>query len=568
MNKTLSIALAGFSFIIEEHAYIKLSDYLAALRNSLEADEADEVMHDIEIRIVEIFRDILGKREVINNEDVEKVISQLGTPEDIEEQEETYYSETNSKKRKNSAQNSNEKKQLFRDLENAKIAGVCSGLAHYVGMDVSWMRIIWVILVIPGIINGVSAGIIILIYIILWAVLPVATSASDFLKMKGKPVNFDTIKEESGKIVQFANDSAKKAGQMLNESKPYIQKTGSEIGNVIKYIIGGIFAIMAISSFVGIFAILILFGITPDFPGANELHFLFDDNGMYKILVIIMLIGCLIPTIIFGSASIKIFSPKTKLRNVGWVLFGLFIIIIALGVYFGANAAKKEMFLNGSKEETEELIINTNSDSLFVDLKQITIPENFKAYDNDTYSDKKTVYTEDYAEVDITRKPNLKTPYLIIKKRADGYNIPIKLTVPVEISGNKILLPNYVKYPYEHRFRDYHVDYELVIPETGVVIPMSKNIHFNGDLDGDGIDDDEYDDKDDFSIEKSKITINGKTFEYRKIGGDSAIINGKKYSEKDAERIRDSIEKEFKKMKDVNIKIKSGKNEISIQTDK
>ncbi len=57
MNKTLSIGLAGFSFTIEEHAYIKLSDYLSALRNSLDADEAEEVMHDIEIRMVEIFRD-------------------------------------------------------------------------------------------------------------------------------------------------------------------------------------------------------------------------------------------------------------------------------------------------------------------------------------------------------------------------------------------------------------------------------------------------------------------------------------------------------------------------------
>ena len=52
MNKTLSIGLAGFSFVIEEHAYIKLSDYLSALRSSLDATEADEVMHDLEIRIV------------------------------------------------------------------------------------------------------------------------------------------------------------------------------------------------------------------------------------------------------------------------------------------------------------------------------------------------------------------------------------------------------------------------------------------------------------------------------------------------------------------------------------
>jgi hypothetical protein len=39
MNKTLSIGLAGFSFTIEEHAYIKLSDYLNALRSSLDASK-------------------------------------------------------------------------------------------------------------------------------------------------------------------------------------------------------------------------------------------------------------------------------------------------------------------------------------------------------------------------------------------------------------------------------------------------------------------------------------------------------------------------------------------------
>lgn len=93
MNKTLSIGLAGFSFTIEEHAYIKLSDYLNALRSSLDVSEADEVMHDIEIRMVEIFKDSLGKREVINDTDVEKVIAQIGTPEKIEEQEEAYFSE-------------------------------------------------------------------------------------------------------------------------------------------------------------------------------------------------------------------------------------------------------------------------------------------------------------------------------------------------------------------------------------------------------------------------------------------------------------------------------------------
>ena len=145
MNKTLSIGLAGFSFTIEEHAYIKLSDYLAALRNSLEANEADEVMHDIEIRMVEIFKDSLGKREVINDDDVEKVIAQIGKPEVIEEQEEAYFSEkTSTRKNQRTSGGFQSQKQLFRNPEKQKIAGVCAGLAHYVGMDVAAMRAIWV----------------------------------------------------------------------------------------------------------------------------------------------------------------------------------------------------------------------------------------------------------------------------------------------------------------------------------------------------------------------------------------------------------------------------------------
>ena len=103
MNKTISISLAGFSFIIEEQAYEKLNAYLQALRNSLEKDEADEVMYDIEIRIAEIFRENLDKREVVNSDDVEKVIAQLGTPEAIEGQsEENVGQETSQEKTQDS----------------------------------------------------------------------------------------------------------------------------------------------------------------------------------------------------------------------------------------------------------------------------------------------------------------------------------------------------------------------------------------------------------------------------------------------------------------------------------
>lgn len=75
------------------------------------------------------------------------------------------------------------------------------------------------------------------------------------------------------------------------------------------------------------------------------------------------------------------------------------------------------MIYRGSKEDVENVAINTTSDTVYVDVKQINIPQNFKAYNNDIYSDKRSVYEEDYISVDVTRKPDIKTPYLIIKKK-------------------------------------------------------------------------------------------------------------------------------------------------------
>ena len=585
MNKTLSIGLAGFSFIIEEYAYIKLSDYLAALRSSLDNTEADEVMHDIELRMVEIFKESLGKREVINNEDVERVIAQIGTPEAIEEQEEAYYSEANTNKKSYSQRRSYnaQNKQLFRDTENTKLGGVCAGLAHYVGMEIHWMRIIWVaaffaLIPLPG-----SPFILIVIYGILWAILPQAESTADYLRMQGKPVNFDTIKEESGKIIQFANESTQKVGEMYNESKPVITSAGNGLWNVFRYVFGVFFAFVAFCFLISSFVVFGLFG-NPDFPGMSEINFYMDHTGGNAVFTSIVVIASIIPTIIFGLLAIKLFSPKTKLRNIGYVLGALILLLIGLGTYFGISFAKKDMFYTGHKEESQELLIDTTSDTLYIDMKQVTIPENFKGYTNQIYSDKKQVFDKDYIDIDVTRRVDVKTPYLIIKKRAKGYNVPLQVSIPVEVVNNKILVPNYIKYPYDHRFRDHRVDYELVVPQKTVVISLNTDkINTNGDLNNNGIDDneednDDYDDHGNYNNQSNsnvqyenngKIVINGNTIEYSSDDKDSVIINGKKYPKKDANKVmKESTDLNMEDIKNIDLKIKDGTKEISIKTGK
>lgn len=556
MNKTLSIGLAGFSFTIEEHAYIKLSDYLSALRNSLDANEADEVMHDIEIRIVEILREQMAKREVVNDEDVEKVIAQIGKPEVIEEQEQAYFSEKTEKPRAFSGQ-----KQLFRDPEGKILGGVSGGLGHYFGIDKVWVRLIFIILIF-------AKGFGLLLYPILWLVIPVANSASDFLKMKGKPANFDNLKNESNKIVQFANESTQRVGQLYQENKHYVADAGNGFATFLRVVFGGIFALLAFSFIIGTFALFGLFG-NPSFPGTSMFNFLFDEGGMNTVLIVISILTILIPAIIFTLISIKLFSPKTKLRNFGYIIGVLTLLWIGLLTFFGVSFAKNKMIYQGHKEETEEIAITTTSDSIILDQKQVVIPANFTAYNDDIFSDKKTVYDEDYPDVEIIRKDDVKTPYLIIKKSADGYNKPLNMIAPVEVQGNKIFLPNYISYPYAQRFRDYRVNYELVVPTKMVVLDPKDKVNTYGDNEKDDDDDDNVSD-----IGKGKIDINGTTIEYNSNDNDSVIINGKKYPKATADSIIKKDLKNIKELKDMkdlknlDISIDENGSKIKIKTNK
>ena len=60
------------------------------------------------------------------------------------------------------------KKQLMRSSLDKKIAGVCAGVAHYLDMDPTIVRVIWGVLAFCY-----GAGIV--AYIILWIIAPVST---------------------------------------------------------------------------------------------------------------------------------------------------------------------------------------------------------------------------------------------------------------------------------------------------------------------------------------------------------------------------------------------------------
>ena len=113
---------------------------------------------------------------------VEKVISTLGRPEAIEEETEGPGDKAQGESAGESATGDDEfkvRRKLYRDPTNGKLAGVCSGLGTYFGIDPSLLRILFVVFSLIGLGFFIGHGwlrlphyFVPLVYVILWICMP------------------------------------------------------------------------------------------------------------------------------------------------------------------------------------------------------------------------------------------------------------------------------------------------------------------------------------------------------------------------------------------------------------
>lgn len=200
MDKTKNISLGGFSFLIEENAYTALSQYLAEVRQHLQHNsDRDEIIFDVEQRMAELLKDRTANREVIIHQDVLYLIEVLGKPEQYVEDEEADKATNAAPEATAKAFSAN--KPLYRDIDDCKIGGVLSGMAHYFNISPTMLRIAFAVCLILSFVvsyrwiflfNGVSWAIIIL-YILLWMIVPAAVTTAQKLEMQGAAVTLDSL---------------------------------------------------------------------------------------------------------------------------------------------------------------------------------------------------------------------------------------------------------------------------------------------------------------------------------------------------------------------------------------
>jgi phage shock protein PspC (stress-responsive transcriptional regulator) len=370
MKKTFTVNVNGIVFHIDEDAYNVLNDYLNSIKKHFSGvDGRDEIISDIEARIAEMMQESIGDRkQVISIEDIEKVIEVIGLPSEFDSEE--VFDE-------NPGSGSKKSKRLYRDPDNTMIAGVCGGLGSYFQSDPVWFRLVFVLAIVFG------AGTGLIIYLILWIVVPEAKTTAEKLEMRGEKVNIsnieNSIKEEIDKLKDKFNDFSEEAKNTFKKKSVTHKSDLNNIANLLTQILtifvrvvlvftGIILAIIGLSFLLVL--LVSMFG-APwyFFPVESNITYISLNNlselmlgnsgsNVFFQIGLILFIG--IPLLMILFTGIRLIFGFSKVRYMGWVAFYFWLAGFFLTSFYTYKVGKefrKEIIYS----ETEKIELPQNS---------------------------------------------------------------------------------------------------------------------------------------------------------------------------------------------------------------
>ena len=178
MQKVITINLNGNAYQLDETAYGLLRTYLDAAELQLK-DNPDkaEIISDLEQAIADKCNRVLGARKtVVSTAEVKQIIEEMGPVEGTP-------GEPASEKQERPRAEAGAPKRLYQIREGAMISGVCKGLAAYLNVDVTIVRIVFVALAL------LTKGAFVIVYIVLMCVIPYATTSEERAAAHGQRFN-------------------------------------------------------------------------------------------------------------------------------------------------------------------------------------------------------------------------------------------------------------------------------------------------------------------------------------------------------------------------------------------
>jgi len=169
MQKVISINLNGNAYQLDESGYEALREYLARAEAELEGNpDRTEIMADLEQAIADKCRKFLGPhKSVVLAGEVEEIVKEMG-PIDAAAGDEA--EESGGGTDKPPAGAARPPKRLYRILDGAMVAGVCNGLAAYLGIDAAFLRVGFVLAAL------LTKGAAIMAYVVMMFIIPEANT--------------------------------------------------------------------------------------------------------------------------------------------------------------------------------------------------------------------------------------------------------------------------------------------------------------------------------------------------------------------------------------------------------
>jgi phage shock protein PspC (stress-responsive transcriptional regulator) len=311
-------------------------------------------------------------------------------------------------------------KRLFRNPDEKVVAGVASGIASYFDIAVWIPRLIFALPLITGLgaslINAVFnvwfwsdepisrivfssfGGTLLIIYLVLWAIIPEAKSASEKLEMRGEKIDLNSIKttiqedlhafatraEKWGKEVnEKAQDFGKDVSQTVTSSaqhassvvtpvaKSGISRIGTAIGLVFKAFFMFIFGIIALALLIALVAIL--FAGAAVFPLKN---FLLDGFNQQFLGWVFLLLFFGTPIIALVTSLIRrMMGVKSGNKYMGYAFAGMWVMGLFSGMLLISDIKKD--FSVRVREKQENTLAQPSTGKVFVRLKDANIVRQF-----------------------------------------------------------------------------------------------------------------------------------------------------------------------------------------------
>lgn len=497
MNKTVNINLAGTSFHIDEDAFGKLSRYLDAIRKSLKgADGSEEIMQDIEARIGELFSEKMeSPNQVVTLKMLDEVIAVMGQPEDYEVDDEIFEDVPPSSKSRSRSRANATHKQLFRDVDNKYISGVSSGIGHYIGIDAIWIRLLWVLLVVAGM------GSPIVVYILLWILVPPALTTSEKLKMTGQPINISNIERKFKEGFDNVADRVKNVDYDKYGNKIKTGATGffDSLGNLIVALfkvfakfIGVLIIIVSLSALIGLVVGFFTFG-SIDFWGNSELTeyiaLVDTTNVPLWLIALLSLFAVGIPFFALFVLGLKLLI--SNLKSMSGTLKISLIVVWALSVIgltiLGIKQATEQAY-DGNYIEEQALAVRTG-DTLQIAMradKQFSyeVSRQRGLVLKYTEDDKRVIYSSDILVNIETTKDSIGK--IVVEKTAEGNNHldAKKRAKAIEYNyafeNNSLVLDGFFITDTKNKYRDQQIEITVYVPEGTVVYTEENTTSYYG----------------------------------------------------------------------------------------